>query len=132
VTGERVWQLEFGSKETIIDVRSQYTSASLAAEHAQVLPTAFGEEGTLLYKYLDSNMFAVTTKNLDDPSTLTLMLVNGVTGSIIHQSKINNVSPNHAYSTVFTENFFAAAFQRRNINTGLSQQELTVVELFSQ
>ena len=55
-------------------------------------------------------MFAVTTKNQDDPSVLTLMLVNGVTGTIIHQSKIDHVSPNRAYSTVFTENFFAAAF----------------------
>ncbi len=116
-----MWQLQIGDQEEIIDVRTQYTSASLAAEHAHVLPTAFGEEGSLLYKYLDSNMFAVTTKNLDDASTLTLMLVNGVTGSVIHQSKISNVSPNHAYSTVFTENFFAAAFQRRNSQTGLSQ-----------
>ena len=77
-------------------------------------------------------MFAVTTQNVEDPSVLTLMLLNGVTGSIIHQSNINNVSPNHAYSTVFTENFFAATFQRRNSITGLSQQELTVVELFAQ
>jgi len=75
-------------------------------------------------------MFAITTKNLDESSTLSLILINGVTGSVIHQSKINNVSPSHAYSTVFTENFFAAAFQRRNTQTGLSQQELTVVELF--
>jgi len=50
------------------------------------LPTAFGEEGVLLYKYLDSNMFAITTKNLDDPSMYTLLIINGVTGAVVHQN----------------------------------------------
>jgi hypothetical protein len=65
-------------------------------------------------------MFAVTTQNQENPSSLTVMLLNGVTGSIIHQNKINNVSPNHAYSTIFTENYFAATFQRHNRDTGLT------------
>ena len=32
---------------------------------------------------------------------------------------------------MFTENYFAASYQRFDANTGLSQQELQVVELFS-
>jgi hypothetical protein len=76
-------------------------------------------------------MFAVTTQNQERPSTLTVMLLNGVTGSIIHQSKIHDASPNHAYSTIFTENYFVATFQRHNRDTGLTQQELQVIELYA-
>jgi len=61
LTAEKVWQIDFGNKEVVIDVKTQYQTASLAAEHSSVLPTAFGEDGILLYKYLDSNMYAVTT-----------------------------------------------------------------------
>ena len=34
LSAEKVWQIDFGNKETIIDVKTQYTSASLAAEHS--------------------------------------------------------------------------------------------------
>lgn len=81
---ERIWSLNFGDQERVIDIRTQYTTASQAAEHSSILPTAYGMEGFLLYKYLDSNMFAVTTQNQENPSSLTVMLLNGVTGSIIH------------------------------------------------
>ena len=95
-----------------------------------MLPTAFGVDGVLLYKYLDANMFSVTTKSLDDLSTYTVMFVNGVTGSVIHQQQISNISPTHNFSTVMSGNFFAAAYQRWSPDSGLSQQELLVVELF--
>jgi hypothetical protein len=49
-----------------------------------MLPTTFGVDGILLYKYLDSNMFAVTVNSVLDPSIYTVLLVNGVTGSLIH------------------------------------------------
>ena len=66
-------------------------------------------------------MFAVTTQNTEDLGTYTIMLVNGVTGSVIHQQQITNVNPNHNFATVVAENFFAATFQRWNPETGLSQ-----------
>lgn len=76
-------------------------------------------------------MFAVTTQSQEDLGVYTILLVNGVTGSVIHQQQIANVSPNHEFSTVLVENFFAATFQRWNPKTGLTQQELLFVELFA-
>ena len=86
-----------------------------------MLPTAFGEEGTLLFKYLDSNMFAVTSAKVSDPTLITVTLVNGVTGNIIHQHSIDNVSISgkHSFAMLFTENYFAASYQRFNAETGL-------------
>lgn len=61
MTGHKVWSISISSTEKIVDISTQYTTASLASESSYVLPTAFGVEGVLLYKYLDSNMFAITT-----------------------------------------------------------------------
>lgn len=83
--GKRVWSLNLGQNEKIVDVSTQYTTESLAMESAAFLPTQFGVDGILLIKYLDSNMFTITTQSTDDFSTYTIMFVNGVTGSIIHQ-----------------------------------------------
>jgi hypothetical protein len=76
------------------------------------MPTAFGEEGILLFKYLDSSLFAITTCKISDPTLITVMLVNGVTGSIVHSHQIDNVSISgkHAFATLFTENFFSASY----------------------
>lgn len=109
------------STEKIVDISTQYTTDSLANEPSYVLPTAFGVEGVLLYKYLDSNMFAVTTQSQEDLSVYTVMFVNSITGSIIYQQQISNISPQHNFATVMAENFFAATFQRWNPVTGLTQ-----------
>jgi hypothetical protein len=110
-----------GSDQEIVSIKTQYDQLSLASQPEHVLPTAFGEEGILLFKYLDSNMFAVTTANASDPTLITVTLVNGVTGSIIHQHSIDNVSISgkHSFATLFTENYFAASYQRFNSETGL-------------
>lgn len=116
-----MWSLQLGADEKIIDLSTQYATESLAVDPAAILPTQFGVDGVLLYKYLDSNMFTVTTQSTDDLSTYTVMFVNGITGSIIHQQQIDNVSPQHNFATVMAENFFAATFQRWNPKTGLTQ-----------
>lgn len=41
-------------------------------------------------------------------------------------------SSKHPVSTIFTENYLIMSFMRHNPTSGLSQQELTVVELFHQ
>lgn len=91
--GKKIWSLNIGMNEKLVDLSTQYTTDSLASEPNFVLPTVMGTEGILLYKYLDSNMFSLTTQSLDDLSTYTIIFVNGVTGSIIHQQQIDNVSP---------------------------------------
>ena len=131
MTGHKLWSLVIGSTEKIVDIATQYSTASLANELSFVLPTAFGVEGVLLFKYLDSNMFAVTTQSQEDLSTYTIMLVNSLTGSVVYQQQISNISPQHNFATVMAENFFAATYQKWNPSTGLSQQELLFVELYA-
>jgi hypothetical protein len=78
-------------------------------------------------------MFSVITANRNDPSTLTVYLINGVTGRIVHQFKETNVSasPQHKVCQLFTEQYFILTVMRKNLVTGISQQELIVIELYS-
>lgn len=83
--GKAIWSLNLGETEKIVDLAVQYTTASTATDNAFILPTQFGQEGALLYKYLDSNMFAVVTQSIEELTSYTVMLINGVTGSVIYQ-----------------------------------------------
>lgn len=67
LTTELAWSINLGQDQEIIDIRTQYDQQSQASEPEHVLPTAFGVEGVLIFKYLDSNMFAVTTQRKSDP-----------------------------------------------------------------
>ena len=59
----------------------------------------------MFYKYLDTNMFSVVTAAANDPSTITIYLINGVTGRIIYQFQEQNVSPSpsHTIASLFNE-----------------------------
>lgn len=57
---------------------------SQATKTKSILPTVFGQEGELFYKFLDANMFSVITRSRNDPSELTFYIINGVTGRIAH------------------------------------------------
>ena len=74
-----------------------------------------------------------TRTTLEYPSTLTVYLINGVTGRIVHQFKEAGVSASsqHHVSTIFSEQFFIMSLVRVNPITGVSQNELTVIELYS-
>jgi hypothetical protein len=74
-------------------------------------------------------MFAVVTCQLNDPTELTVFLINSVTGRVVHQFSESDVSPSkaHPVALLLTENYFALSFMRLNIASGLTQQELTVV-----
>lgn len=86
----------------------------------------------MFYKYLDSNMFSIITTQADNPSIITIYLINGVTGRIVYQFQEQNVNQSsiHTIATLFSEQYFALSFMRQNPQTGISQQELTVVELY--
>lgn len=81
----RRWTLNLGGAEKIIDISVQYSTLSQATDPQFILPTSFGVDGVLLYKFLDSNTFSITTQSTEDLSTYTVMLVNGVTGSVLYQ-----------------------------------------------
>jgi len=126
------WNINLGANKEIIGVKTQYDQQSTASHQKHYLPTDYGQTGELLYKYLDQNMFAVMMAQADDPTELTVMLINAVTGRIIHQFSESDVSNSkaHPVSTLFTENYFAISFMRLNLASGLTQQELTVVQLY--
>lgn len=56
-----MWQISLGlgEGETIHQIRSHHQTAS-DIEHEQYLPTSFVGDN-IIYKYLDSNLFAVST-----------------------------------------------------------------------
>ena len=85
MTCENIWKINLGEQHSVVDVRTQYDTASNAAHPKAILPTAFGQDGQLFYKYLDSNMFSIITSQANDPSMITIFLVNGVTGRIVYQ-----------------------------------------------
>lgn len=130
---ENTWKVALDSNQEIREVRTQYLSNSQVTKGISILPTVFGQDGDLFYKFLDSSMFSVVTANKNDPSTLTVYLINGVTGRIVHQFKEANVSASsqHHISTIFSEQFFIMSLVRMNPITGVSQNELTVIELYS-
>lgn len=130
---ENTWRIALDADQAIHDITTQYASVSSATKGSNVLPTVFGQEGDLFYKFLDQSMFAVTTFSKSDASTLTVYLVNGVTGRIAHQFKESNVSRGspHKVCALFSEQFLILSFMRVNPVTGISQQEVTVLELYS-
>ena len=77
-------------------------------------------------------MFSVITNQANDPNTVTIYLINGVTGRIVYQFREANVSASsiHSIASLFSEQYFALSFMRQNPQTGISQQELTVLELY--
>lgn len=133
---ENTWRIVLDSDQEIKEVKMQQptmTATMRATKTNGILPTVFGEEGDLFYKLLDPSLFAVITASKTDPTSLTVYVINGVTGRIIHQVKETNVStePNHVIGSLFSEQFLALSFMRLNPSTGISQQELAVTELYS-
>ena len=125
--------MKLDSTLEILDVRTQYDSVSSATQQSSILPTVFGQEGELFYKFLDANIFILISAKKNDRSTIDIKLVNSVTGRVIHQFMERNVSPSsqHPIATLFSEHYFAISFMRMNTETGIYQQELTVIELYS-
>ena len=81
---KKVWNIKLGADKEIVSIKTQYDSASTASQQKHYLPTDYGQSGELLYKYLDSNMFAVVSSQIEDPTELTIQIINAVTGRLVH------------------------------------------------
>lgn len=93
-------------------------------------PTAFSGEN-IIYKHLDSNVFALATVNKNSENQLFVYLINGISGKVLHRYLEKRVRLDLTIDFVLSENLFILAFQRQDV-TGLSHQEITVTELYSQ
>lgn len=71
----------------------------------------------MIWKYLDSNLFAVTTFNTDS-SALSIYIVNGISGKIVYKFEENNVSKGEPVDMFLSENYFVLAFKRASVAPG--------------
>jgi len=80
----KVWQLNLAQNagERVLQIRSQHQTAS-EIDHQHYPPTTIVGDN-LIYKYLDSNLFAVSTVN-DDTGVLSIYVVNGVSGKVVYK-----------------------------------------------
>ena len=131
---ENTWRIKISEEdEEIIDVSTQHATMSTVTKHKNILPTVFGNDGDLFYKFLDSNMFSVMTRVKDDPLKIVVRIINGVNGRIVHQFYQSSVSNDvtHPVGSLFTEQFFIMSFTRVSKQYGLVISELMVYELYS-
>lgn len=84
----------------------------------------------LIFKYLDSNLFAVATQE-EQSNTLQVYIVNGVTGKIAYKFEENRVVSGEPIDIALSENYLVVAFKRAGALAGaLPQQEISVTEFF--
>lgn len=133
----KIWDINFSASNGKDDLKNNHIIEEVITQNgfsSHILPTIFGEEGVLLYKFFDANFFAVMVSNADKPSQVSFHVVNSVSGHIVHQFTEQNVqrSNKSKVTAILSENVLAVSFQRQNVATGLSQQELTVTEFYKQ
>lgn len=106
-----MWQINLNLQpgEEIHMVRSQRQTAS-DIEHQYFLPTAFVGDN-LLYKYLDSNMFVVSTIKRD-LGKLSVYVINGVSGNVVYKFSEKDVDTEHPIDIAVSEHFVVLALQR--------------------
>jgi hypothetical protein len=132
LVARQAWSLRLEESEKVVRLETQFqTSSSL--DHPHFTPTAFSGEN-IIYKHLDSNIFALATASHGQNNTadLTVYLVNGVSGKVLHRYLEKMVRIDLPIDFALSENLFVLAFQRAtNLAGDLSHQELTVTELYS-
>lgn len=113
----KVWQLNVaqGEAETILQVRSQHQTAS-EIDHQHYIPTSFVGDN-LIYKYLDSNLFAVSTLNTEK-RILSIYIINGVSGKVAYKFTQADVSLGEPIDMFLSENYFVLAFKRASQSQG--------------
>lgn len=110
----KVWQINFSKLgEKFVKIETQYQTAS-SIDHLHFTPTAFSGEN-IIYKHLDSNIFALATISKDtvgNVAELYVYLINGVNGKILHKYFEKNVRLDLSIDFVLSENIFILSFQR--------------------
>ena len=80
------------------------------------MPTSFVGDN-LIYKYLDSNLLAVSTIN-DESRVLSIYIINGVSGKVVYKFQQNGISPGEPIDMFLSENYFLLAFKRASKSQG--------------
>jgi len=136
----KVWQMSLGlgQTESIHQVRSHHQTAS-DIEHEHYLPTSFVGDN-IIYKYLDSNLFAVSTVD-HSREELSIYIINGISGKVVYKFHESSVVTKSPIDMVLSENYFILTFYRASQKSAsgsglgagpsnLPQQELSVTEFY--
>ena len=78
------------------------------------MPTSFSDEN-IIFKYLDSNIFAVgtvTTKDQNGDQDLIIYLINGVSGKVVYKFFERKVRLDKDVDFLLCENTFVLSFLR--------------------
>lgn len=77
-------------------------------------------------------MFAVSASRADNPADMSFFMINSVSGRIVYQILEKNINRDSRaeVNAILSENSFILSFQRTNIATGISQQEISVTEFY--
>lgn len=111
--------------EVVHQVKSQRQTAS-DIDQPLFLPVSFAGDN-LIYKYLDANLFAVSTLN-EALGKLSVHVINGVSGKVVYKFSEDDIDALAPIDMVFTENFLVVAFKR--LIGDVATQELSVAELY--
>jgi len=127
----KIWQLKLEDEgEKVLKISTQHQTAS-DVEHQHYLPTSFIGDN-IIYKYLDSNLFAITLANQLN-NTLSIYVINGVSGKVVHLLKESGVAVKMPINVVISENYCVASFMRiSRVGMGIPQQMLSVTEFYHQ
>ena len=116
-----MWTIKLGEGEKFVKIESQLQTAS-TVDHLHFTPTAFSGEN-IIYKHLDSNVFALITATeatIDGSADAIVYLVNGVSGRVLHRYSEAKVRLDKPLDIVLSEHIFVLAFQRQ-MPSGLAQ-----------
>jgi len=90
--------------------------------------TIIPEDKKVIYKFSDSNNFALLTKSTFDKAHLNLYIINGVTGRILSSRTQNNVDFEQPINLLYDENGVFVTY----FNTDILNFEIWVTELYKQ
>lgn len=68
------------------------------------------EDMKVIYKFVDSNNFAILTKSTQENAHINLYVINGVTGRVLTSASQNNVDFSHPINLAFDENSVLVTF----------------------
>jgi len=76
------------------------------------LPTVNGEDGALIYKFFDTNMFAVSASRANNSSDMSFFIINSISGRIVYQILEKNIkrSGKGEVNAILSENKFILSF----------------------
>ncbi|KAI9788759.1 MAG: hypothetical protein M1816_006616 [Peltula sp. TS41687] len=123
-----MWEFTPGPGERITSLTTRPTHDPVAS-----IGRVLGDR-SVMYKYLNPNLLLITSVN-DASATLSLHLLDSISGQILHSTTHPGVDPSRPISAVMSENWFVYSFwgdlpTTNGTSHGLKGHQLAVAELY--